>query len=338
MINKTRVQDPSPTFVQGYLAGLQGRSRADELNSALNSGDSIDAADSSDPAGDNEKGLGIDTSAAQYPTPEYTLESLTGLDPNDPFAKQIVKLLMGIEDASPNMIQDIMRDAGIAIARSSAPSPEPRNSKIYTEGYTYICPCEVNNTPISSCHHTEGEVTVLEHEPGANDVAAGALQRHAADRSSSLPVVVVPISPQDAVACKADWSSLAQYQPNGLLSLQMLKDEGMLEEGLLDRLPSGFHTTVTGLVRAFGEIGEQVDEEVILNALFVRGGEPGRVNAVVYAEDLVPFVKEGEEGFDAVFWEGIEELKRENTRSGLVDLLAWAHGDEEGGSGSETSV
>ena len=61
-------------------------------------------------------------------------------------------------------------------------------------------------------------------------------------------------------------------------------------------------------------------------ALMRRGGEPvgGRLARVVYAEELVPYVKDGEVGYDAEFWQSIEVLKRENEETGIADLVAWA--------------
>lgn len=313
VINETGVKDPCPTFIDSFLATLQDRKQVENLD---------DVTDASE-----KYRIALDTAAAQYPKPDYTVESLAGLDPNDPLAKQIVQALMGIEDASPGLVQDIMREAGLPIGRSGAPSPEPSDCKMYAENYPYICPCEMDGTPIDHCPHTEGDVMVLAHEPGVNDLGAGGLQRHNGDGSSVSPIVVVPISPQDRLACKAEWDSLAMFQPNGLVSLQMLKDEGLFSEVLLDRLPLWFHTTVTGLTRAMEDIETVggMDEDVVVYALGVRGGRPGgHPGAVIYAEELVPYVKEGEAGYDGEFWEGIEEMRRDNSRTGIVDLLAWA--------------
>jgi hypothetical protein len=313
VINETGVEDPCPAFINSVLASLEDRKQVENLD---------DATDASE-----KYPIALDTAAAQYPNPDYTVESLAGLDPDDPLAKQIVQALMGIEDASPGLVQDIMREAGLPIGRSGAPSPEPSDCKIFAEDYTFICSCEVEDTPIDHCPHTEGDVMVLTHEPGVNDFGAGGLQRHNRDRSSVSPIVVVPISPQDRVACKAEWDSLVMFQPNGLVSLQMLKDEGLFTEALLDRLPPGFHTTVTGLARAMEDIETMggMDEDVVVYALGVRGGRPGgHPGAVIYAEELVPYVKEGEAGYDGEFWDGIEEMRRENNRTGIVDLVAWA--------------
>lgn len=313
VIDETGVKDPCPTFIDSFVATLQDRKQVENLDEATDASE--------------KHCIALDTAAAQYPKPDYTIESLAGLDPNDPLAKQIVQALMGIEDASPGLVQDIMREAGLPIGRSGAPSPEASDCKIYAEGHTYICACEIDDTPIADCTHTAGEVVVLAHEPDVNDLGAGGLQRHNHNRSSGAPTVVVPVSPQDRVACKAEWDSLAVFQPNGLLSLQMLKDEELFTETLLDRLPPGFHTTVTGLTRAMEDIEAVggMDEDVVLYALGVRAGHPGgHPGAVIYAEELVPYVKEGEPGYDTEFWEGIEEMKRENRRTGIVDLLAWA--------------
>jgi hypothetical protein len=344
VINEAGVEDPSPTFVQDYISNLEIIGEvASQYEEAASHEDDYTLFEEDQPAG-----LNIDTTAGQYQVPVYTLESLAGLDPNDPLAKQIVQAVLGIEDASPSMIRDIMKDSNLPCARatrSGAPSPQAQccNTKIYTNDYIYLCQCEVDGTDIKYCTHAEGEVTALTHEPRANDLMSGAVG--VKTRGSMSPEVVVPISPQDAVACRSDWGSLAVYQPNGLLSLKQLRDTDIFADEVLDQLPTRYHTTVAGLLRAWDEIEgldeEMANDEVVLDALLMRGGhvasatfvdvEGNRKETVVYAEELVPYVGDGEEGYDAEFWEGIANLRRENEKSGLVDLVAWAmEGYEEG--------
>lgn len=319
MINETGVPDRDDTFTTGFL----------ELPKAMRSSNNPwNASNSSDKSTSSSKHpSSLDTAATPYKTPEYTVESLAGLNPSDPLAKQIVYALMGIEDASPAMIQDIMRDAGLPIGRSRAPSPEGRlDPKIKNDDYTYICACEVDDLSIADCPHIQGEVTVLEHEPGVNDIGDGGLESFSRRRNSMSPIVRVPISPQDRVACKQEWKALLRFQPNGLVSKKMLKEGELFEENVLERLPEVYHTTVNGLNRVLEamKVAEEDDEDTKVYALAVRGGYPAGESSVIYAEDLIPYVEEGKEGYDVEFWESIEELRSENSRMGIVDLLAWA--------------
>jgi hypothetical protein len=248
----------------------------------------------------------IDTAAAQK---EYTIEFLAGLNPHSPLAKEIVYHVMGIENASPTMIQDIMRDCGFPFSRSSAPSPQPVDPE----------------APLL------GSVTELEHIPGVNDLMSGVLPPDA--DSIPPPAIIMPISPQDRIACHDDIASLLEYQQDTLLTKHSVEDilaytAGISSEAIY-HLPALYHTTLRGLDKAVQEIqtGEGMDEVVAQwNALMRRGGEPveGKWTRVVYAEELVPYVREGEEGYDAEFWESVEVLRRENEESGIADLVAWA--------------
>jgi hypothetical protein len=312
VIGQTGTQDPSPLFVERFLATQSTAPTKDPTTIARELAE--------------KHPLPLDTAAASSGyKPDYTVASLAGLDPNDPLAKQIVQALMGIEDASPAFIQDYMRNHGLPIGRASAPSPEPLSDhKIYTDYWTYICPCEVDDSPIENCPHIEGDVTVLEDEPGVNDIGAGGVR--AGPRTRSSGVVKVPISPQDRVACWAEWEALKVHQPNGVVSLSMMKKLKAFSEEVLAQLPDEFYTTITGMSWAFEDIEELRVEDVdaAVNALAVRGGWPPSGTGVVYAEELTPYVMEGEEGYDAKFWATMEWLRSENRRNGIVDLLAWA--------------
>ena len=190
IIKKTKIEDPSPAFVKEYLSGLQ-------------SGQSVTAFQNDGARGGKLAGLGIDTAAAQ----KYTLESLNKLDLDDPLVKHIVQEVLGIVNASPSQIRDTVNDRSSFVGlakRFGAPSAEEPycDFKIYKDDFTYICACEFNGMDMAHCPHIEGEVTALQHDEGVNDLAAGALPPHPVSRASIFPVIVVPISPPDAVACR----------------------------------------------------------------------------------------------------------------------------------------
>ena len=221
---------------------------------------------------DDEYGIAADL------TPEELAEALAR--PNAPVARYLVAELTGVDDPSPTLIIET-----ITALNQSQPRPvHPVASGLFQQ-----------HRPAPQVPH----VSVEQHRPGVNDLAAGAVYPAVQPFRTPEELESIPQDGNDSTLCKYDFRILAEQMPYKLFGIGDLRSLNLFNAAEnIQHLPTGFHTTTLGLKKVWIEVfrGQEqavYSDEQLLRALLKVGGVPRpKGSFIVYPEDLVPCANE----------------------------------------------